>query len=218
MRLNTTQSRLPVLLCDLDGTLIDTIPLILQGYMHTLKEMGLGEVSEEAISVHLGTPLYDHLGQWFPDEQECERSVRIYREYVFAAHDADVRAFPEVLQSLGECKQHGIRLGVVTSKTRAIAQRGLELTGMGDMFDVFVAAGDTKRGKPHPDPLLNAIGSLGVDPAQAAYLGDTAVDMQAAHAAGMRPLVAGWGVRGAQRRAFGASTWLDRPGEILAAL
>ncbi|MCP5024251.1 MAG: HAD hydrolase-like protein [bacterium] len=83
MRSNTIQSRLPVLLCDLDGTLIDTLPLILQGYMHTLKEMGLGEVSEEVISEHLGAPLCGHLGQWFPDEKECERSVRIHREYVF---------------------------------------------------------------------------------------------------------------------------------------
>ena len=215
---NTAQSRLPVLLCDLDGTLIDTIPLILRGFAHTLKELGFGTVSEEVISENLGTPLYDHLAQWFPGEQECENAVRVYREHVVAAHDEDVSAFPDVLHALEQCKEQGIRLGVVTSKSRAIAQRGLDLTGMGDMFEVFVAAGDTKRGKPYPDPLLSALGSMEMEPGQAAYLGDTAVDMQAAQAAGMRPLVAGWGVRGADRESFGVHTWLDQPGDILAAL
>jgi pyrophosphatase PpaX len=136
-----SSSRLPVLLCDLDGTLIDTIPLILQGYVHTLQQMGRGAVSEELVSEHLSMPLREPMSQWFTDEQECERSVAICREYVLAAHDASVRAFPGVLQALGDCLEQGVRLGVVTSKTRAIAERGLELTGMTDFFEVFVGGG-----------------------------------------------------------------------------
>ncbi|MDF1837358.1 MAG: HAD-IA family hydrolase [Planctomycetota bacterium] len=210
--------RLPVLLCDLDGTLIDSLPLILQGYAHTLDAMGLGEVSEPAIAEHLGMPLREHLGQWFSTEADRERSVAIYRKYVLAAHDDSVKAFPDVQEALFECRRMGVRLGVVTSKTRAIAKRGLELTGMGDLFEVFVAAGDTPRGKPHPDPLLSAAETLGVAPESAAYLGDTDIDMQAARAAGMRPLVAGWGVRGGSLRSSGPHTWLHGPGELLAAL
>ncbi len=213
-----TPPNLPVLLCDLDGTLIDTIPLILEGYVHTRREMGLSTLSEDGISEHLGMPLYDHLGQWFEKEEDRQRSMRVYREYVLAAHDDNVRAFPGVLDTLGECQRRGVRLGVVTSKTRAIAQRGLDLTGMGDMFEVFVAAGDTPRGKPHPDPLLSALETLQVEPGQAAYLGDTAIDMQAARAAGTKPLMAGWGARDAGLRQSGAHTWLDRPSELLAAL
>ena len=211
-------NKLPVLLCDLDGTLIDTIPLILEGYVHTREAMGLPRISEDAVAEHLGMPLYDHLGQWFASEEDRQRSMKIYREHVLAAHDDSVRAFPEVLDALNACQQSGVRLGVVTSKTRAIALRGLELTGLSGLFEVFVAAGDTARGKPHPDPLLSALETLDVEPDKAAYLGDTAVDMQAAEAAGMKPLLAGWGVRDEGLRAAGGHTWLNRPSELLGAL
>jgi pyrophosphatase PpaX len=90
-------------------------------------------------------------------------------------------------------------LGIVTSKSRAVAQRGLDRFSLGRYFDVLVTYDDVPIHKPDPHPLLHAAGMLGVEAENCAYVGDSPHDMTAAVAAGMVAVAATWGVAGRER-------------------
>jgi pyrophosphatase PpaX len=99
-----------------------------------------------------------------------------------------------MLDALRRLKREGRRLGVVTSKRRV----GIELAftalpELADLFDVSVATGDTERHKPHPDPILLALERLQAPPEDAAYVGDSPFDVQAAKAAGVFAVAVTWG-------------------------
>src|SRR5690606_23280337 len=84
----------------------------------------------------------------------------------------------------------GCRLGVVTSKPR---QRAVPLVEMLGASFVTVRTPEAVRGKPAPDPLMLAMVDAGVDPADTIYVGDMAVDQQAARRAGVAYAHAAWG-------------------------
>ena len=90
-------------------------------------------------------------------------------------------------------RDRGYALGVVTSKSRQFAERGLRLCGLWEFMNVFISMDDTSRHKPHPEPLLLALEKLQVAPQEAVYVGDSRHDMQAGRAAGIRTVAALWG-------------------------
>ena len=94
---------------------------------------------------------------------------------------------------MARLRDRGYALGVVTSKSREFAQRGLRLCALWEFMDVFVSMDDSSRHKPHPEPLLLALERLQVAPEHAVYVGDSRHDMQAARAAGIATVAALWG-------------------------
>jgi pyrophosphatase PpaX len=94
---------------------------------------------------------------------------------------------------IAKLRQRGYSLGVVTSKSRQFAERGLRLCGLWDFMSVFISMDDTLRHKPHPEPLLLALEKLRVAPQHAVYVGDSRYDLQAGKAAGVRTVAALWG-------------------------
>ena len=84
---------LEAVLFDLDGTLIDSIELILRSYRHTLATHGKRGVGESEILASMGRPLRDTLGPFASDERELEEMVRTYRAYNDAHHDSLVRPY-----------------------------------------------------------------------------------------------------------------------------
>jgi pyrophosphatase PpaX len=192
-------------LFDLDGTLIDTTELIFQSYQHALMEVVKREVSTEALLLGYGQPLYaaftvilDHIGAATELDQRRElvdRLIATYRAFNVVRHDSLARAFPGVGRTLAELGQRGYALGLVTSKTRSIAEKGLRLIGASDTFQVAAYQDDTERHKPHPDPLLLALDRFGLrDRAdQVLYVGDSVHDLRAGRAAGVRTAAALWG-------------------------
>jgi phosphoglycolate phosphatase-like HAD superfamily hydrolase len=89
---------------------------------------------------------------------------------------------------------------------------------LGHLFDVIVGGDETERQKPSPEPLLLALDRLGAEPADAAYVGDSPFDMQAARAAGLYAVGVSWG-RIHERDALGAAdVVVDRAEELLAVL
>ena len=119
--------------------------------------------------------------------------VATYRAYNNAHHDELVTAFPGVRESLETLRAAGQRLGIVTSKARAGALRGLAHTGLASYFDVIVAANDAVRPKPAPDPVLAALATLDVAPDRATTVGDALPDLAAGRAAGTRTVAVLWG-------------------------
>jgi pyrophosphatase PpaX len=180
-----------VWLFDFDGTLADSVELILASFRHATAEV-LGYVPDEAeLRAGIGLPLIDQMRTL-----DAERAQELYEAYVehnLAVHDELMRPYPGVDELLNRLRRDGRRLGVVTSKRRETALLGLDVLGLGE-FDVLIGWEDTDAHKPGPEPLMRALELLGASADEAVYLGDTPWDMQAGRAAGVATVAVLWGV------------------------
>jgi haloacid dehalogenase superfamily, subfamily IA, variant 3 with third motif having DD or ED/haloacid dehalogenase superfamily, subfamily IA, variant 1 with third motif having Dx(3-4)D or Dx(3-4)E len=107
-----------------------------------------------------------------------------------------VTAFPHVAEVLARLKEGGLKLGVVTTKLRMTAMRGMKLAGIDGFMDALVSFDDVTHAKPHPEPVLKALDRLAVRPEQTLMVGDSAVDMRSAVAAGVVPVGVAWSLKG----------------------
>jgi pyrophosphatase PpaX len=195
------------ILFDLDGTLIDTTELILYCFNHAWKTVCGQTHPPEVFIATMGVPLKDAMGRLLEitDGMQLqqigelrkagliESLVQEYRACNAANHDRLACRFPAMEGVLPELRDRGYALGVVTSKSRQFAERGLRLCNLWEFIEVFISMDDTSRHKPHPEPLLLALEKLQVAPKQAVYVGDSRHDMQAGRAAGLRTVAALWG-------------------------
>jgi len=180
-------------LFDLDGTLIDSIELILRSYRHTMKVHRGVEPPDDVWMAGLGTPLWVQFREWSRDEDEIRAMVATYRDYNLTHHDALVRPYDGVVERVRGMHARGGRMGLVTSKMRHGALRGLDVAGLADVFDAVVGSDDVTQPKPHPEPVLKAIGLLGADPSGTVFIGDSRHDIECGRAAGVRTAAVLWG-------------------------
>lgn len=186
---------LQAILFDGDGTLIDTEDIILASMRHTVNELHGLEATDEELMAGVGTPLPAQMRHFARgDEELADALVREYRAHNDAIHDAAIHAFPDTRQALELLRDAGFRMGVVTSKRHEMAARGLELSGIGEFFEVLVAPDDFPEHKPAPGPILHACELMGIDPAASMYVGDSPFDIQAGNAAGCTTVAALWGM------------------------
>lgn len=204
-------------LFDLDGTLIDSIRLILDSYHHTLAVHGLPPRTDEEWLAGIGTPLRVQFRDWAGDASTLEAMIATYREYNLAHHDQRIAAYPGVVGMVHDLRRTGVRLGLVTSKNTPGARRGLRVIGLEDSMEVIIGADDVERPKPHPEPVLLALDRLGARAETAMYVGDSLHDMHAGRAAGVRTGAVLWGPFGKDHLAPAAPDhWFDRPADLLA--
>lgn len=203
------------LLFDLDGTLINSIGLILASYRHTMLKHRGEAPSDDFWLAGLGTPLRAQFRALTDDENEIEAMVRTYRDHNLANHDAMVSEYPGVRDAVVRLSERGARMGIVTSKLRTGALRGLELCGYDGLFEVVIGADDVTRHKPDPEPVLKALDALAVDPDTAVFIGDSPHDMAAGRAAGVMTAAVLWGPFGrAALEPYEPDYWLARPTEL----
>ncbi|AMA71772.1 MULTISPECIES: pyrophosphatase PpaX [Aneurinibacillus] len=182
-------------LFDLDGTLIDTNNLILTSFMYTLEKFYPGKYTREDLIPHMGKPLYDQMALF--DPERAEELVQVYREHNERVHDELVEEFPNVLETVGELAEMGIKMGIVTTKQRKTAEMGLRLFGLDKYMDTVICYQDTKNHKPHPEPIQKAMQNLKADPARTLMVGDSQYDIQAAQNAGIASAGVAWSMKGA---------------------
>jgi 5'-nucleotidase len=179
-------------LFDLDGTVIDSVELIVASFDHAMRQvMGLALPREELIA-HVGKPLREQM--LAVDLDRADELVAAYREFNHREHERMLRLYVGMDLLLHALRADGFWLGLVTSKSRSTTNMAFRTTGIEPLFDAIVCAEDTTRNKPFADPLLRAAELLEVAPAAAVYVGDSPFDLQAARAAGMRSVAVGWGV------------------------
>lgn len=187
--------RYPVVLFDLDGTLIDSGPMIMASARYAARtvlgrepDAALDDVVRESIGGPGLVTMMESI-----DPTRVEELVDAYREENERLHDT-LAAFDEVLDVLTELREGGRRLGIVTAKRRATVGLAFQrFPALEHLTDVLVGAEDSSRHKPNPEPLLVALERLGADAGQAAYVGDSPFDVGAAKAAGVFAVAVGWG-------------------------
>ena len=179
-------------LFDLDGTLIDSIGLLLECVHHTFEGLTPAPTDEEWIA-GIGTPLRNQLAAYTTTDAEIERLTDRYRIYQREHHDRLTAAFPTTLDTLLKLERHGHPMGVVTSKSNEMMDRGLRWTRLHSFMQTRIGANSCNRHKPDPFPVLMALDELGYKPNEAVFVGDSPHDIASGNAAGVISIAALWG-------------------------
>lgn len=187
-------ARWDAILFDLDGTLADTVGLILRCYRHTMRtHLGAERPDAEWLAT-IGTPLVDQMRAFARSDSESAAMVATYVAFQKEVHDAMVWPYPRVPQTLAALAAAGVAMGIVTSKRIAMTRRTLDVCGILDHFEVIITPDEVGRPKPDPEPVLAALERLDIaTPGRALFVGDSPFDLAAGRAAGTRTAAASWG-------------------------
>ena len=196
--------RMPAVLFDLDGTLIDTIELLLGSARHAFEGWHRGSPTDEEWVSGIGTPLVQQLRAYAADDAEVALLLERYRSYQREHHDRLTRCYDDVPGVVAALAERRHPLAVVTSKGTPIANQSLAFVGLDRYFPVVVGFDDTTRHKPDPDPVHHALSRLGISADQAVFVGDSPHDMHAGNAAGVMTIAALWGPFGRETLAAAA--------------
>jgi pyrophosphatase PpaX len=183
--------RFPVVLLDLDGTVVDSGPIILASMRHATASVLKREIPDDELMASVGGPgLEAQMREFGPDQ--VDELVRVYRAHNEPLHD-QLEAFAGVAELLLRLKDEGRKLGIVSAKRRSTVELAFARVPVGHLFDVVVGGDETDLQKPNPEPLLLALERLGESANRTAYVGDSPYDMQAARSAGVFAVGVSWG-------------------------
>ena len=181
----------PTVVFDLDGTLADTVALIVASYQHAFRTVVGHEEDPDLIKSWIGRTLMDAFTSYSPEHAQALHDA--YLPWNDANTERLIRGYDGVREVLADLSAVGVRLGVATSKRRRSAEQAMRVLGLSDHLPVLIAMEDTSTHKPDPAPLLLALERLGGTPGEAVYVGDAVVDVLAGQAAGMATVAVTWG-------------------------
>lgn len=183
-------------LFDLDGTLANTIPLILASFAHAMSVHRPGEApDEQALLANVGRTLDETLREFEPDSQARDAFRTTYLDRQRELHDEMVTPFPGALFEVEWLRGARIPIAIVTSKGREMTDRSLSVCALDIHFEHVVTADDVTRGKPDPEPIHRALELLGVSASsRVLFVGDSPHDVDAGRAAGVSTVGVTWGV------------------------
>jgi phosphoglycolate phosphatase len=212
------------LVFDLDGTLVDTAPDLVAATNHVLEHIGLPPVAEESLRPWIGHgakrmveraigPAAERLSQ-AEREALLERYFDYYGRHIAVAS----RPFEGAVAALERFHSAGARLAVCTNKMERMSKSLLDALNLSRFF-VAVAGRDTLQAfKPHPEHLLGTIRMAGGDAARAVMVGDSAIDVATAKAAGVPVVGVSFGYTDTPVRELEADAVIDHYKELEAAV
>jgi phosphoglycolate phosphatase len=184
---------------DLDGTLIDSAADLTAALNRLLLERGLGRLPRAAVRPMIGDGAAALVDRGFraagaPLSAE-HRKTTVRRFLCLYAENAvrETRAFDGALAVMDALTRAGCVHAVCTNKPRAISALILDRLGFAERTEALIGAESTTHNKPHPAPLLSCLRRLDVPGDVAVMIGDSAVDVLAARAAGLPVVVVSFG-------------------------
>jgi phosphoglycolate phosphatase len=188
--------RFDLLLFDLDGTLVDSLPDIASALNHALAGAGLQEVPLDVVRTLVGEGVL-RLVEKALALQRADRDAQALARDVVAEYSAKpcvkTRVFDGVEELLAQLRGQGVRLAVLTNKVGSVARDLLAELHLKDRFDAIVGEGDGYTRKPSPEAALALIGQFGTSPGRTLMIGDGLPDVVMAHAAGCPVAAVTWG-------------------------
>lgn len=182
-----------IALFDLDGTIADTLPLIYEAFDAAfIPALGSG-FSPAEIRALFGPPDHQIIRNTVAESQ-AEAAISRFNDYYTSRHDDLVSAFPGIADLVRSCAEAGMRIGVITGKSRLTALITLDRLALRDAFTVIYAGDDVERQKPDPEALTLALRDLAATPTdRAVMIGDSAADIAAGKAVGLATIGVTWG-------------------------
>ena len=183
--------RFPVVLFDLDGTVVDSGGIILASMRHATREVLGRDFGDAELMQAVGGPGLEAQMEVFAPER-VDELVRVYRAHNEPLHD-ELEACAGMEDVLVRLRDEGHRLGVVTAKRRSTVELAFARVPIAHLFEAVVGGDETQKHKPDPEPLLLAAERMNARPDETAYVGDSPFDIRAAKAAGMHAIAVTWG-------------------------
>jgi pyrophosphatase PpaX len=181
----------PVVLFDLDGTVVDSGAIILASMRYATREVLGRDFADDELMQAVGGPGLEAQMAVFAPER-VDELVRVYRAHNEPLHD-ELEACAGMEDVLVRLHEQGRRLGVVTAKRRSTVELAFASVPVAHLFETVVGGDETEKHKPNPEPLLLAAERMGVAPTDCSYVGDSPFDIRAAKAAGMFAVAVTWG-------------------------
>lgn len=177
---------------DLDGTILNSIPTIMDCFTETLDIMGIS-YDEDDLRHSIGIPLKVQADHY--TGARAQEFIDLYRELYTKRSDQTAQLYSSALETLREIKSKGCKVGLVTSKNARGTNRAMKLCSLDGVFDLVITADDVEHFKPHPEPIFKAMREMGVTAEESAYVGDSSFDIEMAKQAGVGTIAVSWGAR-----------------------
>ena len=214
-------NRYRAVICDLDGTLLDTLDDLADATNYALRVNGCPERTREEVCRFLGNGVRLLISRAVPEGEQdpkFEAVLSTFRTYYAANSQHKTAPYPGILALLADLKAQGVRVAVVSNKFDA-AVRDLCAHYFGELVDVAVGESPEVPKKPAPDTVLRAMSLLGVTPEETVFVGDSDVDVETAKNAGIPCVSVLWGFRDrAFLTAHGATAFAENADELAALL
>jgi phosphoglycolate phosphatase len=189
-----------MVLIDLDGTLVDSVPDLTHSVDLMMSELGRPPRGEAAVRNWVGNGVERLVQRALvgaldgePDAADYDRAYPIFAEF-YAAHNGEhSRLYPGVVEGLDALAARGLKLGCVTNKAACFTEPLIAALGIAERFELVISGDTLPEKKPSPLPLLHGAEHFGVAPADALMVGDSVSDVKAARAAGFSVVCVSYG-------------------------
>lgn len=209
------------ILFDLDGTLLNTLEDIADGVNYALKKLNFPERSIEEIKYFIGNGVVQLINRAVPfgtTDEDKATCLACNKEYYSAHVNLKTQPYEGIIPLLKELKDKGYKVAVISNKYDS-AVKDLCKLYFSDYVNVAVG---TKAGiptKPAPDCVYTALKELNSIQSQSIFVGDSDVDVNTGHNAGLRSIGVSWGFRGREfLEQAGADIVIDHPNELFSAI
>lgn len=198
----------PLLVFDLDGTLIDTAPDLIASLNHCLRGVGMDPAEREMMGFHVGLGSRALIERAYAlrsralAPEELDRLSAIFLNHYAGAIPGDSKPYPGVLDAIARHAQAGFRFAICTNKPKAMALRLIEALGLAPLFAAICGADTFPFRKPDPRHLTETIARAGGDPARTLMVGDSRTDIDTAKSAGIPVLAVDFGYTDRHVREF----------------
>ena len=196
------QPPVKAVLFDLDGTLVDSVPMLTEAVNRVMRANGCSEFTEAQIAAMVGKGAKALIESVcaaqgiVPSPENVQRFLKSYASAMMGSDMPEETFYPGAREAVAALQAAGFKTALVTNKMRMVTEAFVQRTGLNVDLNALVAGDDTDHPKPAPDMLLLACKKLGVSPAEAVMVGDSENDALAARAAGIRAMLVSTGYNG----------------------
>lgn len=184
-------------LCDIDGTLVQSNWLHAEAWRQAFAEMGI-ELDREQVRQQIGKGGDELIPVFVPwwKRNAVEEPLKEYRQWLFRQDFLkQVKPLPKVREFVEELRRRGVKVALASSSKKPELQDYVRIMGIDGLVDEATSADDADRAKPHPDIFSATLKKLGLKATECIALGDTPYDAEAAGKAGLRTIgveTGGW--------------------------
>ena len=203
---------------DLDGTLLNTLDDLAASTNAALAANGLPTHTTDEVRMFVGNGIGKLIERAVPNGRENPKFQAVYDAFVahYGAHSRDrTKPYDGILPMLDALAAQGVKLAIVSNKID-FAVKALSRDYFGERMQAAIGDDPSRRRKPAPDSVLEAMRQLGVTRAETVYIGDSDVDYATAKNAGVDCILVEWGFRDrAFLESLGATVFAKKPEDIL---